>query len=171
MSQTPLETFGPIEIPFEKAGPKKRITDENISAFWKDSIAHAMTQKQGCYIFALKAAKGYTPWYVGKATKTFKQETFATDKIKKYNALLWEGKRGTPVMFFVALPGTKRKVPAPVINDMEKFLIQSASLKNEDIINTHNTKNLPEWSIKGVVRASKGKPSAKSQVVKKMMGL
>jgi len=171
MQTTALETFGPVKIPFVGVGKMKHIRDEHIAEFWGQAIARDMVKKQGCYVFALQASKGFVPWYVGKASKTFKQEIFTDHKIKKYNQLLWEGKKGTPVMFFVALPANLRKVPVKVINDMEKFLIQSAVLKNEDVLNTHNTKNLPEWSIKGVVRASKGKPSAKSQVFKTMMGL
>ena len=80
-------------------------------------------------------------------------------------------KKGTPVMFFIARTDNKKKVPTPVIKDIEKFLIQSAVLKNPDVLNSHNTKNLPEWSIKGVIRSGKGKPSHKCQQFTLMMGL
>jgi hypothetical protein len=171
MKETALEVFGPVKITPPRDGLKKHITDETIAAFWEEPVAMEMAGKQGCYIFALHASKGFTPWYVGRATKTFKQEIFHSEKLKKYNKLLWDGKKGSPVMFFVALPGNLKKIPVGVINDMEKFLIQSAVLKNKNVLNTHNTKNLPEWSIKGVVRASQGKPSAKSLSFKTMMGL
>ncbi len=152
-------------------GSLVHITDETIAAFWKEPVAVEMAGKQGCYIFALQAAKGFTPWYVGKATKTFKQEVFHSEKLKKYNKLLWDGKKGSPVMVFVALPGNLKKIPVGVINDMEKFLIQSTVLKNENALNTHHTKNLPEWSIKGVLRSGQGKPSVQSRKFKTMMGL
>ena len=171
MKETKLEIFGPIIIPSEINRKKKHISDLNIAEFWKNPVSQNMTQKQGCYIFALKVAKGYSPWYIGKATKNFKKEVFALHKIKKYNDLLWSSKKGTPVMFFVSLPANLIKIPVSVIDDMEKFLIQSAVLKNPNILNTHNTKNLPEWSIKGVVRSGKGKPSVKSSTFKSMMGL
>ena len=144
MSEKRLEMFGPISIPCDVDGKKKCILDQNVKEFWNDTIAQQMEKKQGCYIFALKAGHGYTPWYIGKTTKTFKQESFALHKIKKYNECLWGGKKGTPVMFFIALPGHRNKVPALVIKDIEKFLIQSAALKNPNILNSHHTKNLPQ---------------------------
>ena len=171
MKETELETFGPITIPCDIDGRKKHISDQNIIEFWNDSSTQEIMEKQGCYIFALKAGRGYSPWYIGKATKNFKQEVFALHKIKLYNKLLWDGKKGTPVMFFVMMPGNLKKISTPVINNMEKFLIQSAVLKNPNVLNSHNTKNLPKWSIKGVVRGKKGKPSEKSLTFKSMMGL
>ncbi len=74
-------------------------------------------------------------------------------------------------MFFVALAGNKKKIATPVINDLEKFLIQSAVPKNPNILNVQNTKNLPAWGIKGVIRGGKGKAPGKSKTFKIMMGL
>ena len=64
---TTFSVDGPREVPVYqgKAGPT--ITDENIQRFWnenKDVAAH-----RGCYVFGVRAGKGWTPAYVGKATK------------------------------------------------------------------------------------------------------
>jgi len=166
-----LEVFGPFEIPYDGKGRRKRIDKEHIQSFWSKSQANKLAQKQGCYLFALKASQGFKPWYIGKATKTFKQECFTPSKANGYNGLLWGGKKGTPVMFFVALAGNRRKIPKLVINDLEKFLIQSAISKNPKILNVQHTKNLPAWGIRGIIRGGKGKASGKSKTFRIMMGL
>src|ERR1700674_4784540 len=45
---------------------------------------------------AAKPGKGLTPGYVGKATKSFRQEAFAHHKLTRYHQFLVEYKRGTP---------------------------------------------------------------------------
>ena len=166
-----LENFGPFPIPFYRKKKIKRINYEHIALFWDDTGCKEMAGKQGCYIFAIKSGKGFTPWYVGLATKNFKQECFMPHKTKKYNSLLFEGKKGTPVMFFVARPGKKKKIQAPIIKEMEKFLILSAVTKNTDILNVQNTKNFPKWGIRGLIRSGKGKISEKNKRFATMMGL
>jgi hypothetical protein len=50
---------------------------------------------------------GFTPGYLGKATKRLKQEIFTPDKLNQYHRLLIKRKKGTPVFFFVLAPVSK----------------------------------------------------------------
>jgi hypothetical protein len=167
-----LQVFGPFKVTCEKGttGPAKQVGKEHIKSFW-DEEASCCATKQGCYVFALKAGRGYTPWYVGKATKSFKQECFQADKLVRYNNVLFKGQKGTPVLFFVAPGGNKNKVPMRIIDEMENFLIQAALYENPQIKNVAKTKNVPKWGINGVVRGGKGKPDTTSKAFAKMVGL
>ena len=127
--------------------------------------------RTGCYAFALRAGKGFMPYYVGKATKGFKQEVFTDHKLKKYHEVLVKGSKGTPVLFFVVHPVQQGKDNARVIGDLEKFLIQALVAKNpEDQVNKQNAAPRP-WSIKGVLGGPRGKPSNQAIDFRSCMGL
>lgn len=166
-----LEVYGPFEIDYEKGGSCKRIQKSHANTFWTKSSTSKLKTKQGCYIFAMKAGTGFTPWYVGKAGKKFSQEIFTDHKRDHYNDALFKKSFGNPVMFLVAPPGNINKVRTADLNHLEKELIQFALNKNSDLCNTQNTKNLPSWSIKGVIRSGAGKPRKNALSFKKMMGI
>ncbi len=168
-----FEVVGPIEIPYQRlaSGLTKRIGKAEGRDFWDDPSTHYVAGKQGCYVFALRAGGGFTPWYVGKATKSMKQECFASHKLNHYNRVLFPGRRGTPVMFFVVATGPRTRVAKKTIDDMETFLIQTALHKNPKLANVQKAKNLPAWTIRGVVRNPRGKPPANAVVFRKMMRL
>jgi hypothetical protein len=169
---TDLEVIGPISIPFQSfpKGSAKHIGKAEVKAFWATNDAKAVAEKQGCYVFALKAAKGFRPWYVGKATKSMEQECMHSHKLAHYNEVLFKGAKGTPVLFFVVLGGNKKKVSASVIDEMETFFIQTVLTKHPEIQNIQKT-SVPEWTVKGVVRGGKGKPKKNASDFRKMMGL
>jgi len=166
---TDLHIEGPFEITFESNAAAKRVRPADGAEFWSYEDVQHLRQKQGCYVFAMQLAKGYTPWYVGKASKGFYQEIFEGHKRNHYNDALFRAPRGTPVMFFVTPIGNRRKVPAAELNHMEKELTQFALKKNPELCNVQNTKNTPKWTIKGVIRASRGKPTKAASAFKKMM--
>lgn len=170
---TDLIVAGPFELKCKKqaTGSAKQVTSDNVKEFLASNEFAAVSEKQGCYIFGLRASRGFMVWYVGKATKSMKQECLTDHKLKHYNQVLFDGDKGTPVLFFVAPDGKKKKVPKGEIDDMETFLIQSALFKNPNLSNVQKTKNLPYWSIKGVVRGGKGRPTDTEAKFKKMMGL
>lgn len=118
----------------------------------------------------MKAGKGYTPWYIGKASKNFKQECLSDQKLLKYNDVLFKGKKGNPVIFLVAPRGDKNKVPTDAIKDMERVLILNAYHANPDLTNVHHTRSVPKWSIYGVIRGGRGKPDVAATAFAKMMG-
>jgi hypothetical protein len=165
-----LVVHAPIEIPFRKNGKLKHIYGVNVRAFWKQRAAKVIAAKKGCYIFALKAGQGYTPWYVGKATKTFKKEALGPYQLNNYNDVLFDGRKGKPVMFIIAPGGNKKAVPAATCGHIETFFIQTAYAENPEIRNRQQTK-MPDWTIKGVVRPTKGKPTKTEQAFKTMMGI
>jgi hypothetical protein len=157
-----------IKIEFFKQGKAKQIAAEHVKKFWDTVSAKKIAAKQGCYIFALRAAKGYTPWYVGRTYKSFGKEAFAIDKLNKYNAVPFDGRKGLPVMFFVAPAGNKNNVPNATCDAIETFLIPAAYDKNPKIKNRQKTK-IPDWTIKGIVPP--GHASKLAGDFKKMMGL
>jgi hypothetical protein len=63
-----------------------------------------LLDKRGCYVFGIRAGKGFTPAYAGKATKKFKNEVFGHHKLAKYQRYLADVAKGTPVLFFVISP-------------------------------------------------------------------
>ena len=99
------------------------------------------------------------PVYVGKATKSFKQETFNPSNRQKYSDGFSEYAKGTPVMYFVALSQARGPANAKQIAQVEEFLIQAGVAKNPGIQNVRGAQK-PDWSINGVIRHGAGKPSA-----------
>ena len=132
--------------------------------------AQLVAEKQGCYVFALRASKGYRPWYVGKAAKSMKQECLGTYQLKKYNQVLFPGRKGTPVLFFIVPGGGKSKVPTKVVDEVETFFIQTVLTKHPEIQNIQKTK-LPKWTVKNVVRGRNGKPKRNALDFRTMMGV
>lgn len=169
---TMLRVSTPFAVRCEKAivGKARQITKKCVNDFWEQDGVDIYAEKQGCYIFAMKSSHGYLPWYVGKATKCFKQECFHHHKLLKFNEVLFKGKSGTPVLFFVAPGGNKKKVRWETIEQMETFLIQSAYSRNPGLKNDTKKKG-PEWGIKGVVRSGQGQPETTAKAFTKMMGL
>jgi len=165
---TRLAVHGPFDIDPSKS--TRHVSAKHGKDFWAARGA-ILAPKQGIYVFAMRAGKGFTPWYVGQAKKGFKQETFTPHKLGKYNQALSLAGKGTPVLFLVAPQGSQRKVPVTEINHMEKELIQDALLENPRLTNVQHTKNVPRWSIRGVVRSGPGKPPANAREFRIMMGL
>jgi hypothetical protein len=157
--ETVLSTFvlhGPFKLDFEKRPGGRTL---NFADFWSDdSDAAYLAGERGCYVFAIRN-RGLKPIYVGKATKTFKQETFNQANKHKYQSGFSEYAKGTPLMYFVVHPTQKGKTNSKQIGQVEDFLIQAGVAKNPDIQNVKGTAR-PDWSIKGVVRSSAGKRSA-----------
>ena len=92
-----FESHGPFNVPTYNGKAAKIVDSERLSEFWLTT--NGLEKRRGCYVFAVRAAKGYRPLYVGKATKTLKQEVFATHKLEKYQRALADIGKGTPVLF------------------------------------------------------------------------
>ncbi len=164
---TNFVVYGPLEVPCYQGSAGRTITPENISEFWEHNNEFA--KDKGCYVFGIKAGKGYTPAYVGKATKSFKQEVFAAHKLAKYQQFLVDYQKGTPVLFIVAVPSGKRGATnATHIGELEDFLIQVGLAANDELLNIKGTK-MEEWGIAGVLRGGKGKPAKGATEFRKMM--
>lgn len=167
---TDLCVIGPINIEYQKAGLRKLIGENHVKSFFEKEEFQSISKKQGCYVFALKAGLGSTPWYVGKTTKSMIKECMTDGKLKGYNEILFRGIKGKPVIFFIVPLGDKNKVPAGIIDQVETFLIQCALSQNKHLKNKKKV-TPPKWNIKGVIRSPKGGPEKEAKAFKKMMGL
>lgn len=81
-----FDVFGPFEIPRNEA--LTLIDSERLDELiYRVEIANSeLPDACGCYVFAIRAAKGYRPWYVGKTKKNaLIKEAFYDDKVNKYN--------------------------------------------------------------------------------------
>lgn len=165
---TQFVCHGPYKIPTTKQKVGRTISKTNISQFWAECAT--LAKGVGCYVFAMRAGPGITPLYVGKATKSFAQEAFATDKLNKYYAGLTQYKRGTPVLFFVGHPPSKKGKPNLThITALEKLLIQQGALANPSLINVQHNR-IPKWGISGVLRSQTKKPSSNAKSFRSCMG-
>lgn len=165
---TQFVCHGPFPITTTKQKVGRSISKTDISKFWDE--AGAMSSRVGAYVFAMRTSRAITPLYVGKATKSFAQELFATDKLNKYATGLQRYARGTPVWFFVCHPPTKRGKPNGThITALEKLLIQQGALANPDLINVHH-KAQPKWGISGALRSVTKKPSNEAREFREVMG-
>ncbi len=159
---------GPLKIPVTKGKVANTITSEDVKAFWAKH-PHVVKHR-GCYVFAMRAGKGYTPYYVGQATRTFKRELFQPHKLAKYQRALADYHRGTPVLLLVIAPRRKGKANTSHIGQLEDFLIQVAVAANPDLLNIQGTKQ-ERWSIAGVLRSGQGKASNAATALKRALKL
>jgi hypothetical protein len=165
-----FEIHGPFKVPLDPTVRVKAVRT-GCPEFWKQAEeTERLADRCGCYAFAMRAGKGITPIYVGKATASFKKECFAPHKIAShYNKALANSGKGTALMFFVVLRKTKGKTNKTAIKQVELFLIQNAIKKNSDLSNIKGRKE-KKWSIDGVIR-SKGKVSKKAKTFRSALGL
>jgi hypothetical protein len=128
------------------------------------------TSTGGCYVFRRKAGKGFTPGYVGKATKSLGQEVFAFHKLNRYQEFLVQYGKGTPLLFFILAPVKKGKPNDSQIGKVEKYLINMALTANPGLLNQQYTKS-ENWGIRGVVRGGKGNIAKGTISFRQMMGI
>jgi len=156
-----FEIFGPFEIPRdEKNG---LIDDKAIKKFWKE--VGDCSKACGCYLFAVKAAKGIKPWYVGVANKlTFSGEALKKEKLKMYDNVISK-QRGKPLLFLIARKtntGKFAKPPKNKVNEieyLETILIGVALDKNKDLLNIQKTVRLKNLIVPGLINTPAGKRS------------
>ena len=151
-----LSLHGPFEIPHKKSdlGQQWEIYESSLTIkFWQKTVGYhkngaLVGDKDGIYIFATRASKGFQPWYVGKATRSLKQEAFQADKLKDYNQVLQTC--GTPVMWFItsSVP-SKKNLRKSIISRVEEDLIRFAAEKNQRIRNQNHTNDKNAYKISG----------------------
>jgi hypothetical protein len=160
-----FEIHGPFEVDFESRAGGRTL---KFDGFWDgDSPAGYLADERGVYVFAISAGGGLQPIYVGKATKTFKQETFNPSNKHKYHNGFSNYARGKPVMFFVVHPAQRGPTNGTHIKKIEDFLIQAGVAKNPDLQNIKGSAT-PDWSIKGVIRSGVGKRSNAEVLFRKL---
>lgn len=159
---------GPWEIERSPLKRGKLITKANVKTFWTDHPD--IPDRIGCYLFATRAGKGFTPWYAGKATMGFRQEVFTADKLGKYHLALGRNGNGTPVLLFFVAPRQKGARPTRLIEDCEEWLIHTTVSVNPDALNVQGREEV-NWCIRGVVASGAGKPSDAAVATKRVLKL
>ncbi|MDG7000778.1 MAG: hypothetical protein JRN15_16925 [Nitrososphaerota archaeon] len=143
-----------------------------INEFW-ETVSEAVKDLPtacGCYLFAVRAAKGIRPWYVGLAEKqTFEEECFTLHKREIYNEVL-VNRKGTPFLFFLAKRTNTGRFANPGRNGsrtsrfLETLLIGAALEKNAELMNVHKTNSLCEISVPFLVNSPRSRPSRAESV-------
>jgi hypothetical protein len=161
---------GPFPVPMLSGPGGRTITATEGAKFWSDHPS--LAKERGCYIFAMRSGGGVRPTYVGKATKTFEQETFTHHKLSEhYHRALVSQTKGTPVLFFFFHPRKKGATNRKLIDALETFLIQQCKWRNPNRLT--NKRKLPKhkWAVSGVVRSGVGKPSHSALSVRSLIGV
>ena len=149
---TKFKVHGPFTIHLKKRGRGYTLT---YADFWKsDHERKTLSEKKGIYIFGIRAGKGMTPIYVGRATRThFKTECFNPSNQKKYRNGIRKYKKCTPVLLLVIHPKQKGRLNRAAIDQIETFFVQLCAEKNEKLQNLKK-RRVPKWGIEGVIRCS-----------------
>src|SRR3989344_5908985 len=98
MKMSKYKVIGPIKISYQKGKRGLYISENSITEFWKESKVEKIKKDKGCYVFGIRAAKGIIPYYVGMTSRRdFENECFTDHKCNKYNHVLSETGKGSPV--------------------------------------------------------------------------
>jgi hypothetical protein len=172
---TEFQVTGPHEIPHYVEGKRriKYFDKDGLDDFWakcRKKCGFDVSLRNGCYIFGISTKRVF-PWYVGKTSKGFGNETFTNDKIAKISYFV--NQHGTPTVFFIykALKNKEGKKTKDIISELEDFLIQTTVFINPDLLNVKGTKKA-QWSIRGSVRSPViiGQPPKPVQSFNRMIG-
>lgn len=166
-----------INVGLVKSKCGRRFSEEAVGSIL--SKCRDYTDCYGCYIYSVRAGKGYTPIYVGSATKrSLGVEAFAGDKRLKCLQHMANYGKGTLHITFVVPKDkvdenscTRRgRCPENIIKSLEKVLIAVAYRKNESLINKQN-RCLADFYIKGALNSDGGFLSKAVFDFKDMMGM
>ena len=166
------QIYGPFEVPRTRVGGL--VDKEKLSNFWNEiEVAQpGLSQAKGCYLFAVRAARGIRPWYVGKteADYGFQGEAFDHHKLTHYNEVVNEQGAGVPVLFLIARrtrtdQAFKQRDPFALY--LERLLIMYALRANDELKNTKDAAFFRNASIPGLLNPGKGRipPSARKLLV------
>ena len=170
--------YGPFKIPKSNKGLISTDKDEQKS-FWEsiESNEEGLSYGIGCYIFAIKAAKGALPWYVGIAEKTsFTKECFTAHKIVHYNNAI-AARKGTPLLILIPKFTNKDRFSKCSSNGhkdiqfLENILIGIAFRRNPNLMNIKDTKILREMVVPGIINSRKGSPSKERSELQRILGI
>jgi hypothetical protein len=168
---------GPFEL--SRHGTKKIITKQSLKElkFELDKQKTGLSDACGCYVFALRAGKGCTPYYVGQACKrAIIDEALNPSNREKYNEVLSDSK-GTPILFILPMrtpTGKLRKKKQAsgrieAVEFLERWLIMKAIEKNPGLINNRETRFIRNIHVVGTLNAKKGEGTSASQLLCKTL--
>ena len=159
-----------VSEPFDVELPSNRIFARKCCCKqFFDGAGRKYKNRIGCYVFAIRTARGSMPFYVGKTWNSFGAEVFTPHKISDHYQKIVAENKGTPTLTFISLGKSQGRKPQAVIRELEKHLITMAYLRNRRLT---NIQDLPKtkWSIKGVVAAGPGAPTTNERLFKELMG-
>jgi hypothetical protein len=164
---TKFTAHGPFTLHQKRHGRGYRIV---YSAFWKNGgQPKSLGSKKGVYVFGIRAGKGMTPIYVGRATgTTFKTECFNRPNRRKYRNGLQSYKRCTPVVLLIVHPEQRGRLNRRAIDEIETFFVQLCAEKNGKLQNLRK-RDVPKWGITGVIRCSRRGPRKPPETALKIM--
>lgn len=169
-----FDVAGPFKL--TRHGTKKLITDQSLTEIKSqlESWDSGLSEACGCYVFAIHTPKGYTPYYVGQASKrSIADEALNLSNREKYNKACSESK-GSPMIFLLPKLTPKGRYKkkgrnSATIDFLERWLIAAAIERNPGLINTKETRFLRKMSVAGIFNAKKGKPHSASRELKKTL--
>lgn len=158
------------------------LTGSNQKHFW-DKVRNqdgnrSLPSACGCYLFAVREAKGIKPWYVGLTKRlTFEKECFAAPKINIYNEVLAGQKRDVPLLFLIAKRAPKGQFSKRAsgknghadIAYLENILIGAALDKNAGLMNVRKAKLLRKMCVPGLMNTPPGKPTKSEKEFKRAL--
>ena len=166
------EAYGEFELPRKDGKQALDFSKEARASFWAavEDVRSGLRSSAGCYLFAIRAGGGITPWYVGQSKGAFEKECFAFQKQAIYRDVMDDTAKGTPVLFLIArtTPTGRLSTSAPKreADFVERKLIHDATNANAKLKNIHNATFLKTLEIPGVLNKPKGK---RSNAVKSLM--
>ena len=153
------------------------------SDFWEeiDGVEEGLSRANGVYIFSIRFAQKFTPWYVGKtcANGGFAGEVFQDHKLDHYFETEAQKKRGQPTLHLIALREAgrgnfcrKSDRARRYIDRVETYLIELALTQNPDLRNDKKTKFRRELDIVGVIGDPyEGRRTDSARTLRKALGL
>ena len=167
--------YGPFDIP--RIADRSEVDRAWLKWFWDDVDARVsgLAMASGCYVFGMRAGKGATPWYVGQAKVSFKQECFTPHKLDHYNSVIgfWTG---TPFLFLVARAtpvrgNFKNRLGRREADWVENMLIRQCLVANKSLLNVSGTLFAKEVVVPGVFRPGSGRRSSEVKAFRRMLNL
>lgn len=158
---------GPFDVPLEK-GSKGISIKNNCPDFWNS--CEYLAEERGCYVFAIRAGRGFRPIYVGKTKNTFRKECFASHKISQHYTPAIQNGKGSPVIFLLIAERRKGGPNEAAITDLESYLIKEARKKNPKLSNKQKN-SARKWAIKGLIGGGRAKTSTAATAFKKAVGI
>jgi hypothetical protein len=172
-SNVNFDVVGPFVI--TRHGPNNLIDTQSYFDLRQeaDDKWEGLSSACGCYVFAIRAGKGFTPFYVGQACATrLVAEAMNASNCLKYNRVL--PKRGKPVIFLLPMmttTGRLRKRPKSgkllSVDFLEKWLIATCLVKNPHLLNNMQTRLLKKLHVTGVLNAKQGASNGASSAFKR----
>ncbi len=116
---------GPFEVPIIGPANNRSLAPKaDREPFWQ-YLAPEWGDRIGCYVFGLRRAKGILPVYVGQTKKSFRDECFNPSNYEKLHSNLRD-RVGTLVLFLTGYDRARANSNDSVIDDLERYLIESA---------------------------------------------